>query len=142
MNAKAEKKLRGMMNKRFRYGQSELTVLDYDYNEEKGRIYVYTDRKQEPYDRPADEAMSFLDQFEPIDNPTLQVVVKGLMLSESNLGITLKDVLLENIEKIKNDAGYIPQAEAINNNVKSLIDLAKTEVAYLKAFNSNIENKA
>lgn len=43
---------------------------------------------------------------------------------------SLKDVLLDNIKRVQENKEYIPQATAINENARTLIDLAKTEIAY------------
>ncbi len=45
----------------------------------------------------------------------------------------LRDILMDNIEKVKEDKNYIPQAQTINDNAKALIDMAKTEVDLYKA---------
>ena len=45
----------------------------------------------------------------------------------------LKDILMENIEKVKADKDYIPQAQAVKDNVDSILNLAKTEIEYLNA---------
>jgi len=40
---------------------------------------------------------------------------------------------MENIEKVKADKDYIPQAQAVKDNVDSILNLAKTEIEYLNA---------
>jgi hypothetical protein len=45
---------------------------------------------------------------------------------------TLTDTLMENIEKIKNNPEYIPQAQAINNTAKQVIDIARTQVEVIR----------
>ena len=41
----------------------------------------------------------------------------------------LQEVLLNTIEKLQTDKDYIPQAEAINNTLKSIINLEKVRVS-------------
>lgn len=123
-----------MLNKQFLYGSHITTVLDYDINEVRGRFYLFTDRREEPYDRPLESADAFLKKFSPVLNvPTIvdKPVEAPQMLGTPGLAGNLREILLDNIERLKNDKEYIPQAEAINENVKTMIDLAKTEVAYL-----------
>lgn len=43
----------------------------------------------------------------------------------------IKDIIMENIRKLKGNPEYIPQAQAINESVKVLVDVAKTEVLML-----------
>lgn len=38
---------------------------------------------------------------------------------------------MDSIEKLQKDPGYIPQAEAINGTIKSIVDLEKTKIAAL-----------
>ena len=49
-----------------------------------------------------------------------------------------KDVLFDNIEKLKGEGGadFIPQAQQINKEVNTIIDLAKTEVELIKVIKS------
>lgn len=44
----------------------------------------------------------------------------------------LTTILMDNIKRIQSDAGYIAQAEAINNNVKSIIEVAKAQIDAFK----------
>jgi hypothetical protein len=129
-----------MLNKQYLYGSHIITVLDYDINEERGRFYLWTDRKTEPYDRPLDAVQPFLSEFRPVSNvpavvPNDQQQQSNLpaMLGSPELASQLKEILLENIEKIKSDKEYIPQAEAVMANVNGMIDLAKVEVGYIMA---------
>ena len=45
----------------------------------------------------------------------------------------LAEILMSNIEKVQKDPAFIPQAESINSQIKSVIDLAKTEIEMVKA---------
>jgi len=45
---------------------------------------------------------------------------------------SMLDVLEENIKKVRQDAKYIPQAKAINDQVKSAISLAKLQLDIVK----------
>ena len=44
----------------------------------------------------------------------------------------LTSILMDNIKRIQSDASYIAQAEAINNNVKSIIEVAKAQIDAFK----------
>lgn len=41
-------------------------------------------------------------------------------------------ILKDNIIKVQDNAGYIPQAQAVNDNVKSIIDIQKMKLDYIK----------
>jgi hypothetical protein len=45
---------------------------------------------------------------------------------------SLTDILFESIKKIKEDKEYIPQADSINSQAKTIIDIAKTEIEMIK----------
>lgn len=66
-----------------------------------------------------------------IDTASAPAVVQTSMIFQS--GHEIKSLILENIKKVKDDPAFIPQAIEVNSNIKSIIELAKTEVEYLKA---------
>lgn len=142
--------LNKMLNKQFMYGTHIVTILDYDINDEKERFYLYTDRKTEAYDRPIDSAISFLNEFRKVETAPAVVAparndrsIEVVMVGTPGLSTQLKEILLENIEKLKGENGkeYIQQAEQINKNVATIIDLAKTEIDYLKAIRKHQEHE-
>lgn len=40
----------------------------------------------------------------------------------------LAELIMQNIEKVKDNPAYIPQAEAVNSQIKSMIELGKAEI--------------
>ena len=44
----------------------------------------------------------------------------------------LAEILMENIQKVKDDPKYIAQAESVNSQVKSMIELGKSEIEMFK----------
>lgn len=63
-----------------------------------------------------------------VKNPTLL----DMVVQSNSMYTTLQNTLLETIQKIEKDQGYIPKAEAINETVKSIIDLEKVKVQTLQ----------
>ncbi len=49
-----------------------------------------------------------------------------------NNSAKLAEILMDNIEKVRKDPKYIQQAEAVNSQVKSMIELGKSEIEMLK----------
>lgn len=47
-------------------------------------------------------------------------------------GVDIVGMLKESIEKVKEDKGYIRQAVAINDTVRTILEIAKTEIALNK----------
>lgn len=61
------------------------------------------------------------------DETALAVITDGTGTMQS-----IESILLDNIKKVQENAGYIPQAKAINNDVNSLINIAKTKIAFVR----------
>ena len=55
----------------------------------------------------------------------------------ASTGQDLVEILRDNIRKVQEDKNYIPQAQEIQNNARTIIELAKVEVEYYKAFNKS-----
>lgn len=55
----------------------------------------------------------------------------------ASTGQDLVEILRDNIRKVQEDKNYIPQAHEIQNNARTIIELAKVEVEYYKAFNKS-----
>lgn len=62
--------------------------------------------------------------------PQLNLVDKISMIGRINT--KLETILMENIELVRKDKSHISQSQEVNSNVRSLIDLAKTEIEYMK----------
>ena len=50
----------------------------------------------------------------------------------------LKEIILDNIQKVKEDKDYIKQADAINKSIGTLINMAKLEISYIKAIKNDM----
>lgn len=129
--------LEEMQGHKFIYGNHEHTITSFQIYEDKEKITVQTNRKC--YERPFESAMVFLNQFQPVKKDDWGVMETGepqlpQMQINSQVIAQLKDVLLDNIEKVKKDKEYIAQATAVKLSVDSVIDLAKIEVAYMEAY--------
>src|SRR5690349_9627737 len=121
------KQLDEMQGKYFEYGNAKHRIDRYHINEERGRVIITTDRKQ--YDRPLDAALEFLNLFEPVAERSISVMPQspGYQLPEKQINGSvikeLKDILMDNINKVKADKNYIPQAQAVKENVDAIIEL-------------------
>lgn len=128
-------KLEGMAGKSFVYNESIIKVKGYKFEDpdfiistDAGPVrFSFTDLHQK------------LSEFKelPKAEKGLEVAGKGTgIVANSLLGgnamHSLRDTLLENIEKVKADPNFIPQAKAINDSIGQVIDLARTEIEYHK----------
>lgn len=123
--------------KTFQYAAHIHYVEQITFNHERDRFFIKTNRKI--FDRPAEEVMEFLSQFEPVEtmpevagNKTQSVAIIN---EEQSFADDLVAILKDNISKVQNDKAYIPQATAICNNVNSIINIQKTKIGLLKMAN-------
>lgn len=137
MKEVATRTIESMLGGCFLYGNQQHYIKTYSVNPDTEKFSLITDKKT--FTRPCENVMDFLGQFEPIQERHIVPVSdnKGLFLPEITVNQSvvkeLKDVLMDNIRKVKEDKSYIPQAEAIKANVDSVISLAKTEIEYISA---------
>lgn len=52
--------------------------------------------------------------------------------AQTSMADKLIDVLEDNIRRVQEDKDYIPQAQAINNNVNSIINIQKMKLDVIK----------
>jgi hypothetical protein len=50
-------------------------------------------------------------------------------------GPALTQILMDNITKVQSDPNYIPQAQAVSENIGQIIQLAKTQIEMFKVAN-------
>jgi hypothetical protein len=101
--------------------------------QETDKVVIATDKKM--FNVPMHELGDFLANFLEADpeEEAIQTVKKEVMsVTDKTVLKNLSEILFENIEKIKKDPSYIDQADAINSQAKSIIDIAKIEVDLLK----------
>jgi hypothetical protein len=127
-----------LIGKTFLYGAKNHTLESYLINEQEEKVKIQTDIRF--YERGFDSIESFIDQLEPVKEISVikadkhKEVFLPAMQVNSDVIRQLKDVLLDNIEKVKNDKEYIPQASAVKENVDGIIDLAKIELGYITSY--------
>lgn len=124
-----EEALNSIKDLPFSYGNKLWKLKSFNIDEEKDRVEMFTHQGNR-YDKGFDAIDEFIKQLktvEPIKKESMPPQKKEGTISE--IIIAMKDILIDDIERIKNDAKYIPQAKARNNNVNSLINLARLQLA-------------
>ena len=116
-----------MVGNEYMYMAKNHNVLSYQIDKEI--VTIVTDVKW--YKFPKFKVLSELRDFLPVENNGKQLSVITPQIDGSVFSQLKKD-LLDSIKKVKENAEYIPQASAINKNVKTLIDMAKTEIEMVK----------
>lgn len=80
----------------------------------------------------AEDIDEILPTIELKNHQMATVNIAGGASMISRVNGKLENILMDNIDLVKKDKANIPQAQEINANVKSLIDLAKAEIEYMK----------
>ena len=130
-----ESKLKSMVGKLFMYHKVNQRVLRFENKE--SCIKITTDVEDIVIKW---EDAGILNDFLPVEEDLVfkeaPAATAPSIINQSVIGSSakeLKEILMENIRQIKDNKEFIPQAVEINNNVKSIIDLAKAEVDLFKA---------
>jgi len=129
--------LNGMIGKSFEYKKEIHHILRFSF---ENVVKICTDKRDLtfiPEDfNPSDfiemgESVDISKSLAPIDHN--QVVLMNANSIIAKQGVDFANILKENIAEVRRNKDFVPQAEAINNSIKNLIDLAKTEVELIKA---------
>lgn len=134
--ATINEKIDGMINKPFLYKNQAYLIKSYSFNEQSSVISITTDK--EVIKLIFTTASEELAKFTHLQVPAAQEPTQNnrfvSILANGN-ATELQKILMDNIKKVQNSKSYIDQANEINNNVKTIIDIAKTEVAMINAIN-------
>lgn len=117
-----EEKLQQMVNKTWMHNARNYKLLSFKINGEK--VILVTDK--EWIEVPLTKINQKLSEFLPVDEPKESEL--SVVLFKGNGKASLKDLIYENIDNIKKDSSYIPKAKALNEQVKTIIEMAKLEL--------------
>lgn len=102
---------------------------------EAGKIVLVTDRKRIEF-RCQAEVKFFVKDALPVD-PSAPALPAPVVTND--VMAQLKGVLMENIERVRNDKTYIPQAQSIAKQVNTLVQLSQLELELRRVMKN--ENK-
>lgn len=140
---KGEKAIQNLLNKKVMYGNRIVQITGYRIDEERERIYLEIDGKRDAMDRLIYDSLYLAKQFKVVEeNPGLQqnmpqnnTAAAAPKLQSDLDAEKLKNILLDNIEKVQKNPEYIKQATAINNQINSFVNITKLQLDYHKAIN-------
>lgn len=118
-----EEKLNAIKDVPMQYGKKIWTLKSYTIDDGKVTLAPASGKMIE---RTLESVEFFLKELKPIESTALDTIKKDAGIPE--LIMTLRDILLDDIEKIRSDRGYINQAKATNNNINTLINLARLQL--------------
>ncbi len=119
-----------MIGSTYRFEGRKVLIHDVKINGNKARLITDKDEIELPIDGLDD----YLPDFHLVESNAL---VKNPEVVEAIIGGTgvytkLQDTLMNTIERIQGDPGYIGQASAINDTIKQIIDLEKVKIQTLQ----------
>lgn len=117
-----EEKLQSMLNKTWMYNTRNHKLLSFKIKEQE--VILVTDK--EWIEVPMTKINKTLSEFLPVDEREKSEM--SVVLFKGNGKASLKDLIYENIDNIKKDPSYIPKAKALNEQVKTVIEMAKLEL--------------
>jgi len=91
-----------------------------DYHQNNGQVYIGTDKGILVVD--TNQLDHYLKSWLPVENPEENT---DIILFEKEKLNPLYDTIFDNIDRLKNEPGFIKQADAINRSIKTLIDSVK-----------------
>ena len=126
-------RLEQMKGKTFTYGKQVHSVLDIKVDDEK---FVITTNLNE-FSRKTESAEEFLKYWSPATQTGMAVLEENQQMAVyiqqgRSQADDLISILKDNITKVQSNAGYIQQAQTVNDQVKSIIDIEKMKLEYLK----------
>jgi len=122
--------LQTMVGKQFKYKDQTHKLLNFTIDNLK--VMIATDLTI--LSLTAQEASAQVRLFKPV----AQEVSKALSTIPQNEQMgQLKDVIMNSIERLKGEPDFIPQAQAINEQVKTVIEMGKLELDAFRALGKN-----
>ena len=130
------KKLEAMKGKTFQYANKIHFINTYSIDEQREKIIIKTNL--ETFERNYEAAGEFLTYWKecsvihpPLagETPDQSVVMWEQQSSQAD---DLINILKDNIAKVQADKSYIPQAQSINNNVNTIVNIAKMKMDFAK----------
>lgn len=136
MKESKTEKLQSMMGKHFKSKDNDQVIHFLSMKMDDDQIIIATDNNwitTTPFDLNV-----FFQKYEEVivsERGEVSTIIKDVGI-QSNKSVTipnntfleLKNVLLENIQKVRENKDYVPQAKEISNSIGQLINLAKVEI--------------
>lgn len=141
-------KLKGMIGKT--YVMNAIHYKIHNCRMVGDKVEIVTDRRFFDYD--LNKAAEALQHFMEVAGAEEPVVSRAAVVVEKQQPVSLpekpqplvlpavqalsdtaelKDIVMDNIKQLKSNSAYIPQAQAINESIKVLVEMAKTEIQYI-----------
>jgi hypothetical protein len=137
MDEKLLSTLESMKGKTFQYANQAHYITSYILDEEQEKCTIKTNLST--FDRRFENMETFLQYWKPVDKdltlynePELWKNFSNFIEQENDRSKRLINTLEDNITKVQQNKDYIPQAEAINKTVTTIIGIEKVRLSMLK----------
>lgn len=120
--AQAEERLIAIKDIPFEYAKRMWTLKSWTFNEDS--VTLLSNGK--PIEKKLEALDYFLDMLKPIERDEIATIQTDVSMPV--LMTTLRDMLLDDIQKIRKDRDYCQQAKAVNNNINTIINLARFQL--------------
>jgi len=122
MQEKIANKLAAMLQNSYMYKGITHKIIDAQITDDM--VFLSTNKRMLRFNH--EQFMAEFKEFLPAEAESNAVVVRQEPLN--GMTKTIKDTLMESINKVREDAKYIKQAEAINKSVNVLLNMAKLDL--------------
>lgn len=123
------KLLKAKTGDRFKYRNQEYTLIGVDF---EGSVYkLDTDRERLFITEDGLNDINFINMEQ--QNKYLEKPVESASSIISTSAGELTNIMMDNIKKLQTDPSFISQADAINSQVKTMIDIARAQIEMYKA---------
>lgn len=123
---KLSSKLEEMKGKLYLFRTENYRLINYKINEETVDIVTNHRWFSIPLD---DKAWRFISEFLEVEEENPEVELSLFTPQSTN---QLRNVMLDSIEQLKTNPGYVKQANAINQTINTMINCAKMEFSMKK----------
>lgn len=120
----------------FIYAGQTHTVAEIQTDDENGKFTIRTNLSN--YTRKYESGEEFIKYWKPLVQPGAErpAEIQVYDSKETALADEMINILKDNIQKVKDDPNYIKQAQTINNNVNSIINVVRTKLDFAKHMKS------
>jgi hypothetical protein len=117
-----------VIGKTIMYNTYNYKIIGFMLVDEK--VVVATDTKDIIF--PQEEAAQYINEFLPVEDEKMQEKQALQIMPDKKQVADLKGIILQNIKNVQKDKAYVPQANAINKSINTMISMANLELAYYK----------
>lgn len=139
-----------MLEKTYTYANQIHYVKEFRVDQENEKFRIVTNLST--YERKFESIHDFLDYWKPVNSttlPTTQLQAETnendlpsiTFQQENNLSNNLIAILNDSIAKVQNSKEYIPQAQCINNNIYTIVNIAKMRMSVYKQFKPGLNRQ-